>query len=247
MLRNYPVHSCPGHHPGHSASSFRLAADPRHPRHLPPPESTSTGLLEGCMARSLTIHFFSVKKGNPSESKTMVRILNIGSNRIPFGIVHRFFLTHPLHSKTDCETFLIGWFHATAGSFRGKGRSEVQSRKNNSLPRPKRDLSAMLVADAISKGQGRDGIMGAGALCLVLPKLLVGNAGRIHRPRRANMGCPNEGRRKEEDFEVPCFSSTEGRGKEVSPEANHRAYLECVLSDRASRNRCRSESETQCM
>lgn len=148
-----------------------------------------------------------------------------------------FFPVIPLLSKTDCATFHLGWFHAT-GSARGGAGSSIRSRQDSSLPRSPRNLPTVLGEDAIPANRRTNGKMGARALCLVLSELPSDSAGRLDRSRRSNLGHANERRRRQENRKFPILRNQgeEGRGKEVSPEANHRAYLECVLSDRATGN-----------
>ena len=173
----------------------------------------------------------------------VVRILKANSFQIGACELLTRSLSHPsffrlmaLLSKSDCAIFHCGWFHAT-GSNRGRAASPTQSRQNNSIPRPPRTLPTMLGEDALSEGRWGNGEMVASALCLVLYKMPGNQDRRIDRARRTDLGHSHERRGPKENRQFPILrhSRKEGWEKEVSPEANHRAYLECVLSDRATR------------
>jgi len=176
----------------------------------------SHGLVEGWEPNPLVLQIFSKQGTEMNLLSTLVCILNDALDRIPTKIERRFFLTHPLQSKSDCETFLPGWFHA-AGSVRGSGRSEVQSRENNSSPRSQRDVPEVLGKDAVSKGLWDHGRMGAGPICLVLPEMPINNAGWIDHSGRPNLGRSDEGGRKAEDQQVSRCRTSAGDRKEVSP------------------------------
>jgi len=147
---------------------------------------------------------------------TLVCILNDALGGIPRKTDARFFLTQPLQSKSDCETFAPGWFHA-AGSARGSGRSEVQSRKNNSSPRSQGDVPEVLGKDAVSQGSWDYGGMGTGPIRLVLPEVPINNAGWIHHSRRPDLGRSDESGRKAKDQQVSRRRTSAGGRKEVSP------------------------------
>ena len=156
------------------------------------------------------------------------------------------FLDRHLLSQTDCETFPRGWFHAIRRT-RGARPSTVQPRTNCKGSRSSRNLPPMLGADAISTRRGPYENMVAGTICLVLSKMPRHQTRRNDRPRRGNVGLSNAARREKQAFRFPSLrpprecerEGRQEREKKVAQRGYPLGYLKCVLSDRASRNRCR--------
>lgn len=134
-----------------------------------------------------------------------------------------FFFGIPLQSKSDCETFLAGWFHA-ARSNGGIGKSTVRSRSDSPISRQENSLSSLLDTDALQTRQWKNGRMVPRPIRVVLSKLSIHHAGWVDRSRGADLGFEDETGREASSFSISILGSTQREKERISPEISPRAY-----------------------